>query len=317
MKKTKIIVSLLLCVLMLSLGCVSVIAKTVYPIGDWTFEKINNDTEFEVDAYSGSDSTLSVPYFINDLSVTSIGTNAFSGNSTMTSISMPGPVANIGAQAFLNCSKLQTVVLSSDVKAIGTLSFSGCKSLKSINLDQTRVVSIPKYCFTHCDSLAEVTLPSTVTSLSEYAFSNMDNLKKIIIPRSVTSIDDKAFYASDNVVIYCYRGSYAHTYASDMIMDYVLLDEEEPTVPMTEPQTEPIKESYILGDSDGDGRVTILDATIIQRLLALLSDDPDGRIAIRGDVDTCGISIMDATYIQRFLAEFTDPFNIGSICYYE
>lgn len=69
--------------------------------------------------------------------------------------------------------------------------------------------------------------------------------------------------------------------------------------------------SYIRGDADGDGTVTIIDATVIQRKLALLSVPSFNESA--ADVDGDGLNILDATRIQRFLAAFTDPYHIGDV----
>lgn len=68
--------------------------------------------------------------------------------------------------------------------------------------------------------------------------------------------------------------------------------------------------SYILGDADGDGEVTILDATAIQRYLAELSvsDSFNYKAACVSGEE---LSILDATYIQRYLASFTVPYAIG------
>ena len=68
---------------------------------------------------------------------------------------------------------------------------------------------------------------------------------------------------------------------------------------------------YLNGDADGDGKITILDATLIQRVLVVLSKDTDGTIAIRGDVDKDGLTILDATAIQRYLAGYTVTQKIG------
>ena len=65
-------------------------------------------------------------------------------------------------------------------------------------------------------------------------------------------------------------------------------------------------ESYLVGDADGDGCISVLDATKIQRVLAELVIDEDGSIAMRGDVDNNGLDVLDATKIQRFLAGFRD-----------
>ena len=69
-------------------------------------------------------------------------------------------------------------------------------------------------------------------------------------------------------------------------------------------------DSYVLlGDVDGDGQVTIVDATWIQRYLAFFTLDFFDEAA--ADVDGDGdVSILDATWIQRYLAEMPVKFPI-------
>lgn len=68
---------------------------------------------------------------------------------------------------------------------------------------------------------------------------------------------------------------------------------------------------YILGDIDGDGSVTILDATYIQRELAgLTNQNPFVNEASDTDADG-SLSILDATFIQRWLAGLSSNDNIG------
>lgn len=66
------------------------------------------------------------------------------------------------------------------------------------------------------------------------------------------------------------------------------------------------------GDTDGDGQVTILDATVIQRVLASMIEDTDGHILRYGDIDGGGLSIMDVTLIQRYLVQIDDGYPIGN-----
>lgn len=67
--------------------------------------------------------------------------------------------------------------------------------------------------------------------------------------------------------------------------------------------------SYLRGDADGDGHVTIMDATVIQRRLAEIPTPSfDERAA---DVDGDGLNITDATQIQRYLAEFENIHHIN------
>ena len=69
----------------------------------------------------------------------------------------------------------------------------------------------------------------------------------------------------------------------------------------------------LLGDADGDGEVTILDATRIQRWLAdLITDDEIDLTAADADEDG-EVSILDATAVQRFIAGFDNVYGIGTI----
>lgn len=67
------------------------------------------------------------------------------------------------------------------------------------------------------------------------------------------------------------------------------------------------------GDVDLDGEVTIIDATVIQRVLVEMIEDTDGHILRYGDIDGDGLSIMDVTFIQRYLAQMNDGYPIGNI----
>lgn len=64
------------------------------------------------------------------------------------------------------------------------------------------------------------------------------------------------------------------------------------------------------GDADGDGKVTVLDATTIQKVLASVMTDTDGMIAYRGDVTGDRLDITDATAIQKHLAGFVNTYQI-------
>lgn len=70
--------------------------------------------------------------------------------------------------------------------------------------------------------------------------------------------------------------------------------------------------SYYLGDADGDGYVTAMDVTLLQRVLSKQKKDDDGGIALRGNVDNDGLlTAIDITLIQRFLADMKPPYPIG------
>ncbi len=64
------------------------------------------------------------------------------------------------------------------------------------------------------------------------------------------------------------------------------------------------------GDADGDNKISVLDATLIQRHVAKSSTIDDTRITV-ADVDgDKKITVIDATYIQQYVASIIDKFPV-------
>ena len=64
--------------------------------------------------------------------MTNIGEGAFSGCSSLKSISIPDGVTEIGSSAFQNCSALKSITIPNGVTKIGERTFWGCPSLKTV-----------------------------------------------------------------------------------------------------------------------------------------------------------------------------------------
>jgi hypothetical protein len=136
-------------------------------------------------------------------SVTSIGSNAFSGSS-LTSITIPGSVTSIGIGAFGGGS------LASIILEAGNPSYSLDGGV-IFNKDKTALVQYPAGktgdhydipnsvtsigygAFYGCDSLESITISGGVTSIGESAFGDCSSLASITIPNSVISIGERAF----------------------------------------------------------------------------------------------------------------------------
>ena len=91
----------------------------------------------------------------------------------------------------------------------------------------------------------------------------------------------------------------------------VLYENNEAPKPTDPPAPTDPPETYILGDADGDGKVSSIDAVIVMRASideATLTE----KQQLAADVDGDGfITVIDATWIQRYIAKMSVKYDIG------
>ena len=204
------------------------------------YYNITSDTTVEVtfQYYGGGNyqglTTATLPetvtYNGTTYSVTSIGGEAFSSCSSLTSITLPNSVTSIRGWAFWGCSSLTSITIPNSVTSIGSGAFYDCLSLTSITLPYS-VTSIRDDAFYGCTSLTktnytgditswcniqftnysanpisfsknlylndvlvtDLVIPQGVIGVGAYAFNGCSSLTSVTIPNSVTSIGDMAF----------------------------------------------------------------------------------------------------------------------------
>ena len=78
------------------------------------------------------------------------------------------------------------------VVAFGDKCFSNCNRLTSVTIPSS-VTSLGEDCFLNCEGLTSITIPSSVTSLGRYCFFGCGGLTSITIPSSVTSLGRYCF----------------------------------------------------------------------------------------------------------------------------
>ena len=183
------------------------------------------------------------------------------------------------------------------ITSVGEYAFTDT-SITSVSLGKN-ITEIKNNAFINVTTLTSVELNDSLTSIGSLAFAGCTGLSELIIPASVNTIADDAFDNCNELMIKCYTDSFAHQYAEANDIEYVLLDA-------------PVEVTFILGDADGDEVVSVLDATKVQRVLAALDSDEDGKIALRGDVNGDSLTILDATAIQRWIADYEVNDPIGT-----
>ncbi len=92
------------------------------------------DSEYEVVAYTGSATSVTVPDTYDGKNVTAILPEVFKDNTTMTTITLGRNLKSIGAHAFENCDALTSVDLPDAVTFVGRDAFRGCDNLTSFNI---------------------------------------------------------------------------------------------------------------------------------------------------------------------------------------
>ena len=66
--------------------------------------------------------------------VVAVGENAFKGNTSVRTVTVPASVTSIGASAFAGCTSLSTVTLTNSVTSIGAAAFENCASLSNMRI---------------------------------------------------------------------------------------------------------------------------------------------------------------------------------------
>ena len=152
--------------------------------------------------------------------ITSIGENAFSGQTAITEISIPETVEFIGYNAlartgiksivmthmpkemqwgvFYDCAQLEKAVMPDAMEELPGQTFQGCKSLKEVQLPQT-LRKISMNAFGGCEAMESFTLPDSVRVLEGDAFWMCTGLKEFHWNKVIETLDGYLFNGCTNL----------------------------------------------------------------------------------------------------------------------
>ena len=136
-----------------------------------------NNNAVVFDCYESKSGNLiiqsTISYNGTTYSVTSIGNDAFSGCSGLTSVTIPNSVTSIGECAFAYCSSLTSVTIPNSVTSIADYAFEGCSSLTSIVSNAVVPPVLGGEVFSYSNNYCNVTVPCG--SLEAYTSSQWNN----------------------------------------------------------------------------------------------------------------------------------------------
>ena len=119
--------------------------------------------------------------------VTSIGNYAFYKCSNLDSVQFAASVVSIGKSAFAYAKLSEPLVVPGTVKTFGASAFALCTALTDVRLESGERISYGNALFDHCETLKNVTLPSTMTSVPGKMFSYCSAIEELEIPNNISS----------------------------------------------------------------------------------------------------------------------------------
>ena len=169
------------------------------------YDLTENDTAI-IQGFDGYEANLVIPSKLDGYTVTAIDEEAFRGEGSLITVTIPSTVKTIGYGAFWMCVNLESVSLPGSLVSIDMMAFEECSSLKQISLPAS-LTNLGPFAFSGCESLTSVTIPPSIKVLRDYTFNECTALQVISIPSSVKTIEAGVFYGCIRLNTVYYGGS--------------------------------------------------------------------------------------------------------------
>lgn len=192
---------------------------------------------YELSAYIGTRTIVTIPSEYNDISITEIGTSCFKGNTQVEEIVIPDSVTSIGSLAFMDCDNLTKVTIPASVTSIGSYAFYGFTGTiyctKGSCAHEYALANNVDYVLTDAqesENLIEAKENAIIDNVSNIIYVTEENCNGIteflnvsdyatIVSVASYSYGDKEYYGTGSLITVFEKGSYVTEYTLVVIGD--------------------------------------------------------------------------------------------------
>lgn len=157
---------------------------------------------YKVVGNTGTAETLAIPQTFKEKPVTSIGDDAFNGNTFVKNMTIGDNVQEIGNRAFYG-SVIETLTLSQNLETIGNSAFEDCDALLQVELPDN-VSSVGTRAFCDCDNLTSFGIGYKFARHDGNFLAYCHKLSHLYIRENG---NDNGFRCEDNVLIHYVGGN--------------------------------------------------------------------------------------------------------------
>ena len=182
---------------------------------------ILDDGTVEIRSYTGHRRFITIPDYIEGRIVSSIGEEAFKGETRLREVKLPKYLKRIRRSAFEGCSNLVSMEIPDTVTEIGDKAFYDNVRLSTLIFGQeSQLVSIGSFAFSGCAKMRTFTVPSKVTTLDATAFFRNTSMIAFDVQQGNTSFTAKngVLYNNTGSTLVCYPAGLKGTF---VVPEYV------------------------------------------------------------------------------------------------